>query len=60
MITCLCPAARVIVTPLAIVNGPTVKPFCPVAIVPLAVAVVALSMTAPTPPPIALDVKLAG
>jgi hypothetical protein len=35
MITCLCPDDTVKTTPLLIVNGPTEKPFCPVAIVRL-------------------------
>ena len=60
MITCLCPDAIVIVTPLLTVKGPTVKPFCPVATDPLTVAVDALRSTAPIPPPIALAVNSAG
>ena len=47
-------------TPLLIVRGPTVKPFCPVDIVPLTVMVSALSKTAPIPPPKALAVNSAG
>ena len=60
MITCLCPEATVMVTPLLVVNGPTVNPFCPVEIVPLTVAVSAFNSTAPIPPPIALAVNSAG